>query len=104
YQQPGQAGGGRGLATGEPQGMSQGCAVITAKLGDGDRPLAAAQHGQDDQSQDGLQRMASAAAATRVGHRGQDFNQGKSHDKPPFRVGACPLYSFPLLLPISTWE
>jgi hypothetical protein len=68
---------GGGFAATESQGMSQGNAVVAAELGDRGGSLAAAEHGQHGQAEDGQQRVTPAVAAARVGDVGEGFEQGK---------------------------
>ena len=104
-EQLGQTGGSRGLAAGEAQSVGQRDAVVAAELGDGDGSLATAQHGEDDEGENSWQRMASAVAAPRVGHFGENLDQGKSHEGVSVSAGrGCPLYSISLHLPTSISE
>lgn len=56
--------------------------MIAAELGNGGETLAARQHSDDSQRQDGGQRVDRAARVARVRDRGQRLNQGQiAHEK-----------------------
>lgn len=67
----------RGFAATEAEGMRQVDAVVPSELSDGGGSLAAAEHGQDGQGEEGQQRVSSSASAAWVGNVGERFKQGK---------------------------
>jgi hypothetical protein len=98
-----EAGGGRRLAAQEPQSMGQRDPVVAAELGDGGGPLAAAEHGEHGQGEEGEQRVTAAVPAAGVRDFGEGIQERKrGHEGASGKDGrGCLLYSIPLSLPIS---
>ena len=88
-QRAGKGGNGGRLAAREPEGVSERGAVLATKARETDETGASHEHGEDDESKDGRERMDLAVARAWVGHGGEGFVQRAcGHGTPRISVRA----------------
>jgi hypothetical protein len=93
-EEEGVGGFGRCLATTEAEGLSEGKALVSAELGNGLIGLAASEHSENGQAENGGEGVADASAVSGVGDVCQDIKKGKRrrHSKASgFGLGFSPL-------------